>query len=131
MRYLSTRGRAPERSFSEILLEGLASDGGLYVPESYPSFSRHELAEMAKMPYAELALVLLSRFAPEIPEADWARMLLATYHASRYPYARQPIRSARVAPHLARSGAIWCSRAFKRPDARLQRYGDAASWRTL
>ncbi len=98
MRYLSTRGRAPVRSFSEILLEGLASDGGLYVPESYPSFSRHQLAEMAKMPYAELALALLSRFAPEIPEADWARMLLATYHAGRYPYARHSIRSARVSP---------------------------------
>lgn len=98
MRYLSTRGGAPVRTFSEILLEGLASDGGLYVPESYPQFSRRALAEMAQMPYAELAFTILSQLAPEIPEADWARMLLATYQAARYPHARRPIEAARIAP---------------------------------
>jgi len=45
MNYLSTRGLAPQFRFSEILLGGLASDGGLYMPENYPRFSEVELAE--------------------------------------------------------------------------------------
>ena len=44
MQYISTRGQAPRLRFSEILLGGLASDGGLYVPESYPRFREAELA---------------------------------------------------------------------------------------
>ncbi len=98
MRYVSTRGLAPAMSFSEILLEGLAADGGLYVPETYPQFSLAALARLARLPYAELAFEILRRFAPEIPEDDWARLVLATYHAKRYPYARAPQTAARIAP---------------------------------
>lgn len=98
MHYLSTRGQAPQRRFTDILLEGLASDGGLYVPEYYPQFSLAALEQMAVMPYAELAYTILSAFAPEIPSDDLAKLVLETYHAARYPYARESVRAARVAP---------------------------------
>ena len=44
MRYISTRGQAPALSFEEVVLTGMASDGGLYVPETLPEFSKEELA---------------------------------------------------------------------------------------
>jgi threonine synthase len=64
VRYVSTRGAAPARRFSEILLEGLAADGGLYVPESLP---RAELARWRALSYPELAFSILSLFADDVP----------------------------------------------------------------
>ena len=59
MQYVSTRGHAPARRFSEILLEGLASDGGLYVPESYP---KADLAFLRSLSHPDLAYSILSSF---------------------------------------------------------------------
>ena len=56
MKYISTRGNSPALSFSEVLLTGLAPDGGLYLPESYPRVSDEELTELRKLSYSELAL---------------------------------------------------------------------------
>jgi threonine synthase len=64
VRYVSTRGNAAPRSFSEILLEGLAPDGGLYVPEEFP---RLEIGKLRRLPYPELALQVLSRFMDDVP----------------------------------------------------------------
>ena len=55
MKYLSTRGDATPRAFCEILLEGLAPDGGLYLPQSYPHIDAATLARWRKLSYAELA----------------------------------------------------------------------------
>ena len=55
MKYVSTRGQAPEADFQQALLTGLASDGGLYVPLYWPQFSAHEIAAMAGLA-AQLAL---------------------------------------------------------------------------
>ena len=55
MKYVSTRGEAPSLDFAEVTLAGLASDGGLYVPASWPQFSSEEIAAMRGLPYAELA----------------------------------------------------------------------------
>ena len=49
MKYISTRGQAPALNFEQVLLTGLASDGGLYVPAQRPSFSREEIAAMAAL----------------------------------------------------------------------------------
>lgn len=62
MRYISTRGRAPKLCFADVTLTGLAEDGGLYVPESWPSFADHEIAAMAGLPYAELAARVMQPF---------------------------------------------------------------------
>jgi threonine synthase len=63
VRYVSTRGGAPARSFTEILLEGLAPDGGLYVPESFP---RMDLAKLRGLAYTDLAFEILSRFMDDV-----------------------------------------------------------------
>mgnify|MGYP001560597969 CR=1 FL=1 len=86
MKYQSTRGLAPQLRFSEILLGGLASDGGLYVPESYPRFSGAELAAMRGMNYRELAFAVLSRLIDDIPHDDLRRLIDKTYTAEVYRY---------------------------------------------
>jgi threonine synthase len=81
MRYISTRGAwadAPQ-SFSAVLLEGLAPDGGLAVPEHYPRFSPAELAALRPLGYRDLAFAVLSRFIDDIPPADLRRIVDATY----------------------------------------------------
>ena len=65
MRYLSTRGRAPELNFAEVTLAGLASDGGLYVPEKWPRFSAEEIAGFRGLPYSELATQVMTPFVGE------------------------------------------------------------------
>jgi threonine synthase len=68
MRYISTRGRAPVRDFAAVLLAGLAEDGGLYVPESWPVFSANEWRALRGLPYAELAARVMQPFiGPDIP----------------------------------------------------------------
>jgi threonine synthase len=76
VRYVSTRGKAPARGFRDILLEGLAPDGGLYVPEEFP---RVELKALRGRPYADLALELLSRYMDDVPGLE--RIVRATYSA--------------------------------------------------
>lgn len=62
MKFVSTRGRAPSLSFADTILTGLASDGGLYVPESLPQFSRDDIAAMAGMDYEQLAFTIIRPF---------------------------------------------------------------------
>jgi threonine synthase len=76
MRYLSTRGNCPPRTFSEILLEGLAPDGGLYVPEHYPLL---DLDELRGATYQMIAYKVLHAFAPEIPGPDLRWIIERTY----------------------------------------------------
>jgi threonine synthase len=81
LRYVSTRGAwaANPQPFRAILLEGLALDGGLAVPESYPRFSAAELDAMRGLDYRGLAFAVLSRFFDDIPAADLRRLIDATY----------------------------------------------------
>ena len=86
MKYVSTRGTrttAPDdaRSFCDILLEGLAPDGGLYLPQSYPSLTTDDLQAMRGMSYADLAFAVISRFVDDIPAADLKVLLDKTYTA--------------------------------------------------
>jgi threonine synthase len=76
VRYVSTRGQAPVRRFGEILLEGLAADGGLYVPESVP---RVDPAALRGKSYAAIALELLARFADDLPREELRAVLERTY----------------------------------------------------
>ena len=81
MRYVSTRGAwadAPQ-PFCAILLEGLAPDGGLAVPQRYPRFAPAEFAALRPLSYRDLAFAVLSRFVDDIPPADLARIVDATY----------------------------------------------------
>lgn len=80
MKYISTRGKAPVLSFSDVLLAGLADDGGLYVPETLPKFSHEEIASWAGLPYNELAFKVIKPFVADcINDTDLKRMVDETY----------------------------------------------------
>ncbi|HWI82002.1 threonine synthase [Ramlibacter sp.] len=79
MLYLSTRGHPARKHFCEILLEGLAPDGGLYLPERYPQVDEATLARWRDLPYAELAFEILSLYIDDIPPADLRRLCRDTY----------------------------------------------------
>ncbi len=86
MRYVSTRGEAPSLGFRDAVLAGLARDGGLYVPESWPQFSSDELRAWRRLPYPELALRILSPFVGgEIPQAEFERLVREAYATFRHP----------------------------------------------
>ncbi|WP_025140318.1 threonine synthase [Achromobacter sp. DH1f] len=79
MNYLSTRGGMAPQPFSDILLEGLAPDGGLAVPEQLPQVSAETLESWRGLPYADLAFEVLSRFATDIPADDLRGLTRAAY----------------------------------------------------
>jgi len=79
MRYISTRGDMPPKVFSEVLLSGLASDGGLVMPEMYPKISPTELETWRGLNYSDLAFEILSNFADDIPAADLRCIIERTY----------------------------------------------------
>lgn len=79
MRYVGTRGGAKPLPFTEILLEGLAPEGGLFVPEECPKLTASELAAMRSMSYPELAFAILAKFADDIPSDDLKRLVDKTY----------------------------------------------------
>ena len=80
MRFISTRGESPAVGFTDAVLGGLAPDGGLYVPEAWPAFSREKIASFAGMPYAQVAAEVLGAFAgDEISSADMRAMCEEAY----------------------------------------------------
>jgi threonine synthase len=86
MRYVSTRGEAPALDFVEVMLAGLARDGGLYVPEHWPALDAKTIAGFAGRPYAEVAVEVIKPFIGEtIAEADLARMAREAYGTFRHP----------------------------------------------
>ena len=82
MKYLSTRGDATPRPFCEILLEGLAPDGGLYLPQSYPKVDAVTLARWRTLSYAGLAFEILSLYIDDISAADLRTLVDRTYSAA-------------------------------------------------
>ena len=85
MLYLSTRGHADRKHFCEILLEGLAPDGGLYLPESYPQVDLARLRQVwQRQGYAALAFEILSLYIDDIPAADLKALCDKTYTAAVY-----------------------------------------------
>lgn len=100
MKYISTRGQSPALSFSEILLGGLAPDGGLYLPETYPQFTDADLTAMRGMKYADLAFAILSRLIDDIPAVDLKAIIDKTYRADVYAYTRLGQDAADITPTL-------------------------------
>jgi len=80
MRYISTRGAAPTLSFEEVTLAGLASDGGLYVPESWPVFSAQEIEALRGLSYVETAVAVMRPFvAGSLDEAELRQLCETAY----------------------------------------------------
>jgi threonine synthase len=84
MKYFSSRGGMEPQDFSEILLEGLAPDGGLAVPEFYPQVALHVLESWKNLSYGELAFEVLKPYATDIPEADLKALTTKTYTQAVY-----------------------------------------------
>jgi len=117
MRYLSTRGHPERRRFCEILLEGLAPDGGLYLPESYPQVDLATLARWRSVyqqqGYAHLAFEVLSLYIDDIPADDLRALCERTYTEAVFgtkaivpvrELFRSPDRSPLQWPHLGVQG---------------------------
>jgi threonine synthase len=86
MRYISTRGEAPALDFVDVMLAGLARDGGLYVPEFWPTLDAGTIAGFAGCPYAEVAVEVIRPFiGADIAEGDLARMAREAYGTFRHP----------------------------------------------
>ena len=100
MHYISTRATPASASpqFSEILLGGLAPDGGLYLPAEYPQVTGAELDAWRKLSYADLAYEILKKFATDIPDADLKALTAKTYTAKVYRNARAGQKAADITP---------------------------------
>ncbi len=85
MKYISTRGDATPLSFEEVVLTGLAPDGGLYVPETLPTFSQEEIASWAGLSYQDLAFKVIAPFVDgAIPDADLKKIIDDSYATFRH-----------------------------------------------
>jgi len=98
VKYFSTRGHAARPEFCDILLDGLAPDGGLFLPESVPVISRAELDAWRHLPYAGLAFEILSKFITDIPADDLRDICARTYTADVYRHVRAGDDPARIVP---------------------------------
>src|ERR1700730_18123691 len=86
VRYVSTRGAPPPLGFVEVMLAGLARDGGLFVPAVWPRLDAQAIAGFAGRPYAEVAVELIRPFVGgAIPDCDIARMTREAYGTFRHP----------------------------------------------
>jgi threonine synthase len=107
MRYISTRGQAPVRDFASVLLAGLAEDGGLYVPESWPHFSATDLRSLRGLPYAELAARIIQPLAGEsIAFATLERLCAEAYQHFTHPA---------VVPMVQVGPSVWSLELFHGP----------------
>ena len=107
MKYVSTRGEAPELAFRDVLLTGLARDGGLYVPENWPVLDTETIASMRGKPYPEIAKIVLGPFVEgEIETAAFHRMIDEAYSVFRHPA---------VAPMVQLDANHWVLELFHGP----------------
>ncbi|CAM2173202.1 Threonine synthase [Paraburkholderia sacchari] len=100
MNYVSTRGAGAgeHHSFSDILLGGLARDGGLYLPAEYPRIGQEELARWRGLSYADLAFEVLSKFSDDIPAEDLRDLTRRTYTAATYCNVRHGEDASKITP---------------------------------
>ncbi|MEH6824545.1 MAG: threonine synthase [Motiliproteus sp.] len=116
MKYISTRGQAPKLNFEEVLLAGLATDGGLYVPEQLPQFSKAEIASWAGLSYADLAKKIIAPFvADTIPQADLDAIIDATYGTAAVTGGNNVFAHDAVAPLKQLDSNLWLLELFHGP----------------
>ncbi|WP_323844790.1 threonine synthase [Microbulbifer magnicolonia] len=114
MKFISTRGRAPTLSFADTVLAGLASDGGLYVPESLPIFSREEIAAMAGLNYEELAFRIIQPFVGgDLSDEELCGIIERAYSTDRR--GASTFRHKAVAPLVQTDTNEWILELFHGP----------------
>ena len=86
MKYISTRGGCPPQNFEQVLLSGLAPDGGLFIPQTLPTFSAEQIEAMKSLQYADLALEIVTSFVDgEIPTSQLKKVTDESYAAFKHP----------------------------------------------
>jgi threonine synthase len=114
MRYISTRGAAPALDFEEALLAGLAADGGLYLPESWPQLDRDQFRRLAGLPYAEAAAAVMAPFVgPALAEDELGRLAQEAYAGFDH---------RAVAPLVQLGPADWLLELFHGPTLAFKDY---------
>ena len=114
MRYVSTRGEAPPLGFEDVLLSGLAPDGGLYLPETWPRLDAGTLAGFAALPYHEVVARVVAPFtAPQIDEATLVEIAAAAYAGFEHPA---------VAPLVQLDANDWLLELFHGPTLAFKDY---------
>lgn len=107
MKYTSTRGAAPTLNFEEVVLTGLAADGGLYLPETLPEFSKEEIASWAGLSYPALAFKIISPFVDgEVGDAELKTIIDKSYSTFRHPA---------IAPLIQTGHNEWILELFQGP----------------
>jgi threonine synthase len=107
MHYISTRGQAPVRDFAGVLLAGLAEDGGLYVPESWPTFAAADWRAMRGLPYAQLVARVMQPFLGDsVPFATLQALAAEAYAGFGHPA---------VAPLVQLDTGLWAQELFHGP----------------
>jgi len=107
VKYISTRGNAPALDFEQVLLTGLAADGGLYVPETLPQFSASDIADMAGLDYAQLAQRIISPFVAGCISDDALQAIVEDTYAQ--------FRHNAVAPMVQIASNQWVMELFHGP----------------
>ncbi|MDO5686517.1 MAG: threonine synthase [Neisseria sp.] len=101
MKYISTRGQSPQMSFCEVLLSGLATDGGLSMPKEYPQISAATLDAWRRLDYPSLAFEIMRLFIDDIPEEDLRFLVNKTYTAEVFGSAEiTPLRTLKDGLHV-------------------------------
>ena len=100
MLYISTRGAADGKTFADIAFEGFARDGGLYVPESYPKFTREDIAMLRGRDFSGVAYEILKRFWIRIPAEKLWVVCRDAWKSEFFPHGRDMFKSHEIAPVL-------------------------------
>ena len=114
MKYISTRGIAPELDFDDVLITGLARDGGLYLPKEWPKFSKNELESMRGLSYADLSIQVMKPFiGNSISSDDFDTLVRDTYDKFGHPA---------VAPLKQLEDNLWLLELFHGPTLAFKDY---------
>ncbi len=116
MKYISTREDARHSTFEDVLLSGMARNGGLYIPESWPSLSKNKLESMSGQHYAQIAASVLKQFTGDtIPEEDLARIIKETYNTQIFEHPE-------IAPLVEIEDDFWIMELFHGPTLAFKDY---------
>lgn len=114
--YLSTRGGAARKSFTDVLLEGLAPDGGLYIPDAFPSLDTATLSRLAGASYSEVAMAVMTPFVGrDIPAATLQKIIKDTYEGGAFNHAA-------VTPLVQIGPSTWILELFHGPTLAFKDY---------
>jgi len=115
MKYISTRGGGSPQSFTDVLLKGLAPDGGLYIPETFPKFSQDEFKALVGMPYAEVAQAVTKPFIGDDIAPDVMKKIFSEVYEEQFQHSS-------VVPLVQIGPNVWVMELFHGPTLAFKDY---------